>query len=190
AARVASSLWALTVVTGVAGAVLTVLAWRDLKPEDAYPFLGLPVAGAVYATLGALIVRRVGNRIGWMLLLEGLGLSIIWLTSAYAVVGVVTHPGVLPAAKPVGALSEWIFVPVLTGLVYMLLVFPTGTLPSPRWRPVATVAIAITGLALVGFIVTPRQVALPAPGGVSVKFPNPFAIRSLGHGVSTALVGT
>src|SRR5438874_12466250 len=49
AARVASGLWAFTVVIGVAGAVLTVVAWRDLKPEDAYPLLGLPVAGAVYA---------------------------------------------------------------------------------------------------------------------------------------------
>src|SRR5205823_1218724 len=48
----------------------------------------------------------------------------------------------------------------------------------------------ITALALVGFIVTPRVVGLPAPGGVSLKFPNPFAIQSLGHGISTVLVGT
>jgi signal transduction histidine kinase len=106
------------------------------------------------------------------------------------VVGAVTHPGVLPAAKPVGTLAEWIFVPIVTGLAYVLLVFPTGALPSPRWRPISTAAIAITALALVGFIVTPRQVALPAPGGVSLTFPNPFAIRSLGHGISTVLVGT
>src|SRR5207244_7762547 len=138
----------------------------------------------------ALIVRRVGNRIGWMLLAEGLLITIMCLTSAYAVVGVVTHPDVLPAAKLVGALSEWIFVPIVLGLAYVLLVFPTGTLPSPRWRPVSTAAIAVTALALIGFIVTPRRVALPAPGGVSLKFANPLAIRSLGHGLSTALVGT
>jgi hypothetical protein len=50
--------------------------------------------------------------------------------------------------------------------------------------------MGVTALALVGFIVTPRLVALPAPGGVSLKFPNPFAIRSLGHGISRVLVGT
>ena len=63
-------------------------------------------------------------------------------------------------------------VPIVLGLAYVLLVFPTGTLPSPRWRPVSTAAIAVTALALIGFIVTPRRVALPAPGGVSLKFAN------------------
>jgi two-component system, NarL family, sensor kinase len=91
----------------------------------------------VYATLGAMIVRRVGNRIGWMLVGEGLGLAIMCLTSAYAVVGIVTHPGLLPAAKLVGAISEWTFVPILLGLAYMFLIFPTGALPSPRWRPIS-----------------------------------------------------
>jgi signal transduction histidine kinase len=136
-----------------------------------------------------LIVRRVGNRIGWMLLGEGLGLTILSLTSAYAVVGILTHPGLLPAAKLIGAFAEWIFVPIAMGLAYVLLVFPTGALPSPRWRPISTAAIAVTALALVGFIVTPRLVALPAPGGVSLTFPNPVGIRSLGHGISTVLVG-
>jgi hypothetical protein len=64
----------------------------------------------VYATLGTLVVGRVGNRIGWLLLGEGLALSLMCLTSAYAVVGIVTHPGALPAARLVGATSEWTFV--------------------------------------------------------------------------------
>jgi signal transduction histidine kinase len=189
-ARASWALWASTVALSVVGAALIVVAWPSLKPADAAPDVGEPVAAVVYATLGALIVRRVGNRIGWMLLGEGLGLSLLCLTSMYAVVGVASHPGVLPWDKAVGALSEWIFVPIVTGLAYVLLVFPTGTLPSRRWRPVATVGIALMGVALVGFVVTPREVALPAPGGVSVTFPNPFGIRSLGLGISTTLFGT
>jgi hypothetical protein len=45
-------------------------------------------------------------------------------------------------------------------------------------------AIAISAIALLGFIVTPRLVALPAPGGVSVAYANPLGISSLGQGVT------
>jgi signal transduction histidine kinase len=188
--RAASGLWVATAVMGVAGVALTVVAWPDLKTSDSYSAMVTPLAGIVYATLGALIVRRAGNRIGWLLLGEGLGSALVAVTSAYAIVGVLTHPGALPAAKVVGVLSEWAFVPIVTTLAFALLVFPTGFLPSRRWRPVAAGAIALTAVALVGLIVTPRRVGLPAPGGVSLEYMNPLAIRSLGRGVSTALLGT
>jgi hypothetical protein len=45
-------------------------------------------------------------------------------------------------------------------------------------------------LSLVGFILTPRQVALPAVGGISLKYPNPFAVSSLKRGISTLMLGT
>jgi signal transduction histidine kinase len=188
--RAALALLAVTALVGVAGVLLTALAWHDLDPTDAYPNLGCAVAGILYATLGALIVRRVGNRIGWLLLGEGLSVAIMSATSAYAVVGLVTHPGALPGAKVIGLLAEWIFVPVVVGVAFLLLLFPTGRLPSRRWRPVAIVGLAVTAVSLVGFVVTPRMLALPAPGGVSLTYPNPFAIGSLSHGASTALVGT
>ena len=35
------------------------------------------------------------------------------------------------------------------------------------------------GLTLASFVVSTRQVALPAPGGISLVYPNPLAIRSL-----------
>jgi two-component system NarL family sensor kinase len=159
----------------VAGAVLTVKAWSDLVTSDAAFHLGDTVAAVVYATLGALIVRRAGNLIGWMLIGLGAGLAIMSLASAYAVLGI-THPGTLPAAEPVGLLAEWSFVPVLAGFGFMLLLFPTGTLPSPRWRPFAVLGLLATALAMIGFVVRPRLVALPAPGGVSLMFPNPLGI--------------
>src|SRR5262249_17658841 len=95
-----------------------------------------------------------------------------------------------PAPKVVGLFSEWIFVLVVMDLIYMLLLFPTGTLPSRRWLPVAWFGIALTALSMIGFAVTPRQVALPAPGGVSLTFANPFGIRSLGPVPSALLLGT
>ena len=77
----------------------------------------------------------------------------------------ITHPGTLPAPELVGLLAEWSFVPVFTALGFMLLLFPSGTLPSPRWRPLAGLGLLATALTMVGFVVRPRLMALPAPGG-------------------------
>src|SRR5205823_2755728 len=89
----------------------------------------------------------------------------------------------------VGALAEDAFVIVTTGLAALFLVFPTGRLPSPRWRPAAAAGLALTGLMLAAFVVSTRQVALPAPGGISLTFPNPFAVRALKPVLSATRLG-
>ena len=65
--RLIDALWAGSVLIAVAGAVLTGLTWSDFKANDAISQVGLPVSTVAYATLGALIVRRVRNPIGWLL---------------------------------------------------------------------------------------------------------------------------
>ena len=55
-----------------------------------------------------------------------------------------------------GLLAEWSFIPVFTGIGFMLLLFPSGTLPSPRWRPFAGLGLLATALTMVGFVVHPR----------------------------------
>ena len=181
--------WLSITVLSLAGAVLTVLAWGDLKTQDAVSNLSAAPAAVLYATLGVLIVRRAGNLIGWILIGLGAGLAIMSLASAYAVLGI-THPGTLPAPELVGLLAEWSFVPVLTGVGFMLLLFPSGSLPSPGWRPFAGLGLLATALTMAGFVVRPRLVALPAPGDTSLMFENPLGIRSLGPALSTVLIGT
>ena len=83
--------------------------------------------------------------------------------SAYAIFGVKAHPGTLPAAAAAGALAESAFVIVGAVLAALFLVFPTGRLPSPRWRPAALIGLGLTGLTLAAFVVSTRQVTLPAP---------------------------
>ncbi|HUK72453.1 MAG TPA: sensor histidine kinase [Streptosporangiaceae bacterium] len=181
--------WLSITVLSLAGAVLTVLAWGDLKTQDAVSNLSAAPAAVLYATLGVLIVRRAGNLIGWILIGLGAGLAIMSLASAYAVLGI-THPVTLPAPELVGLLAEWSFVPVLTGVGFMLLLFPSGSLPSPGWRPFAGLGLLATALTMAGFVVRPRLVALPAPGDTSLMFENPLGIRSLGPALSTVLIGT
>jgi signal transduction histidine kinase len=187
--RATAVVWALVAALSLAGAVLTVMAWGDLKTQDAVSNLSTAPAAVLYATLGALIVRRAGNIIGWILIGIGAGLAIMSLASAYAVLGI-THPGTLPAPELVGLLAEWTFTPVLTGVGFMLLLFPSGSLPSPGWRPFAGLGLLATALTMIGFVVHPRLVALPAPGDTSLMFENPLGIRSLGPVLSTVLIGT
>ena len=189
ARRATAVAWLSITVLSLAAAVLTVLAWGDLKTQDAVSNLSAVPSAVLYATLGALIVRRAGNIIGWILIGIGAGLAIMSLASAYAVLGI-THPGTLPAPELVGLLAEWTFVPVLTGVGFLLLLFPSGSLPSPGWRPFAGLGLLATALTMVGFVVHPRMVALPAPGDTSLMFENPLGIRSLGPVLSTVLIGT
>ena len=181
-------LWLATAVLGVGGAVLTVLTWSDLAVSDAVPNLVSGISGIVYATLGALIVRRARSVIGWLLLVEGVGLAYLSFASAYAVFGLVTSPGSLPAARIVGASARWSFQPTTLALATILFVFPTGTLLSRRWRPVLAIWIVAATLTTIGFVFDPKPIGLPAPGGVSVVYPNPLAVE--GNLISTLLVGT
>jgi len=189
ARRATAVVWLLITVLSVANLILTIMARNDLATTDAVSGLIYAPAPVLYATLGALIVRRAGNVIGWMLIGIGGAQAISWLASAYAVFGV-AHPGALPAPELAGLLGEWSFIPVFTGIGFMLLLFPSGTLPSPRWRPWAGLGLLATALTMVGFVVRPRLMALPAPGGVSLMLENPLGVRSLGPVLSTVLIGT
>ncbi|MGN6177447.1 MAG: hypothetical protein ACTHPS_31515, partial [Streptosporangiaceae bacterium] len=187
--HITAAAWVLVTAVSLAGAVLTVLASGNLVTSDTISNFAAAPAAILYATLGALVVRRAGNVIGWLLLGEGAALAIMAAASAYAVLGI-THPGTLPAPELVGLLAEWSVVPVFSVLGFMLLLFPSGTLPSPRWRPFAGLGLLATALAMIGIVVQPGLMALPAPGGESLAVANPLGIGSLGPVLSTVLIGT
>jgi signal transduction histidine kinase len=186
--RLSAALWIATALVALAGVVLTVVAWGDLVTSDAVPNLVSAIAGLVYATLGVLIVRRARNVFGWILQGLGLGLAFLSLTSAYAVIGLVTSPGSLPGPEAAGMIAELTWVLTAPSLAFMLFFFPTGRLPSSRWRPVFGIGIAAIALTWIGFIVNPVRYGVPAPGG-ALKFANPWGIDSLAKPISTVLVG-
>jgi hypothetical protein len=88
----------------------------------------------LYAGTGYLImVRRPGNAIGALLALVGLLLATELLTEQYPLYGLVTAPGSLPAARLVGWLSVVVSVLTVYLLLFLVLIFPDGRLPSRRW---------------------------------------------------------
>ena len=187
--RAVTAVWLAGVLASLAAIAVTGLTWNVLSTSDAVSNVADAAGAIVYAALGALIVRRTGNLVGWFMLAEGVGLAVMAAGSVYAVFGLKAYPGTLPAPAAVGALAESAFVVASSGLAAIFLVFPSGRLPSPRWRPAAVTGLALTGLMLAAFVVGTRQVALPAPGGESLVFANPLAVRPLKPVLSVTRLG-
>jgi signal transduction histidine kinase len=177
--RASAAALTATVALALAGLVLTGLEWNALAPSDGATNVGSLTGAIAYAALGALIVRRAGNLVGWFMLVTGAATAVMTTGSAYAIYGLQVHLGTLPGAAVTGALAEAVFTLVSISLAPLMLFFPTGRLPSPRWRPAALAGLVLAGLSLASFVVSTRQVALPAPGGVTLQYANPLAIRAL-----------
>jgi hypothetical protein len=95
--RAVTAALAATVLIALAGLVLTGLEWGSLATSDAVGSVGTVAGSIAYAALGALIVRRAGNLVGWFMLAEGAATAVMTTGSAYAIFGVKAHPGTLPA---------------------------------------------------------------------------------------------
>lgn len=66
----------------------------------------LAIAVVVYAATGRLITSRLpSNAIGWLLGLIGLSVAASTLAEQYALYGLATAPGSLPAVRQIGALA-------------------------------------------------------------------------------------
>src|SRR2546430_13920929 len=122
--------------------------------------LAFPVIGAVIAT------RRPGNRIGWIFVAVGVSFAVASLSSEYASYALITRRGAVPFGGFAAWVATWAWPPgIVLTFTFLLLVFPTGALPSPPWGAAASLAWAAVALTVV-----PGGVAgWPIPGPVPVK---------------------
>ena len=173
----AVSLTILTLAVLAAGMVFTVLNTSRIGPARVGLSAVLCAAVLLYAASGRLITsRRPGNAIGWLLGSIGLAVATSMVAEQYALYGVATAPGAVPAAKAVGCLaSVGAFATVLL-LFFIVLLFPDGHLPSPRWRPVLW-AMAVV---FIGWGTQQFQAGATVTGGLTnalqaggATYPNP-----------------
>ena len=150
----------------------------DFRTQPLVEVAPLWLAFSAFMVVGALIVaHRPGNPIGWIfsaiaLLAAGGGLAETYARYAYE-----TRPGSLPGAIVATwfAWSSW-YPTVALAVVFTPLLFPTGRLLSPRWRPVAWLAGAAT-VAIVALAVLQPTFVLESGRTVD----NPIGIAAAGN---------
>ncbi len=169
----ACALWALTMLC------LAVVPWLDELLRRAgradlvqfvFPDVAVPVLAVVSsATVGAVVAaRRPAHPVGWLLLGIALSLTATAATAQYFVYGLLVRPGALPAARYAVLYQPATAFTALTLIGFVLLLTPTGSLPSPRWRwPARVMAVTPVVLVLVvtlaGGPVDPRYQARGGP---------------------------
>jgi hypothetical protein len=131
------SAWGLWALTALAVAPTLLLASLN-EPSSARNSAVVALVILAFSTVGALVAsRRPENPIGWLFLAGASCWVLGELALEYAVYAVVTVPGTLPAGAWAGWFGGWARgVGWLIIALFLLLLFPTGRLPSPRWRPV------------------------------------------------------
>jgi hypothetical protein len=175
-AALAWALAGLAVLSGVPSIRLMSLVWFEGSPEAAPTIATLgPVSLAVVsaATVGALVAsRRPRHPVGWLLLGVSLAVAVNVLVEPYVKYGLLVRPRSLPAARHLVGVVYSTFIVALSCAGFVLLLTPTGSLPSPRWRWWARVAAAAPVLTVVGFAVQPDPMAPDYLG-------NPLAVPAL-----------
>ena len=137
--------------------------------------LGLPAVGALVAA------RQPANRVGHLLLgiglAFGLGLALTGIGRQMAE----TNP---ETSAKLAVLSSRLWTVGLVQIPVLVLLFPTGRLPSRRWRPVLVALLALAGLAIITGLIAPG----PADASAGVGMENPWAVPALAP-ITVAVAG-
>ena len=160
--------WTVT-ISLVAGALVFGLANR---PEAPLYEVTSTLITPTFATLGALIAsRRPGNVIAWIFLAAGVLGGVQIFSGQYAKVALAPDGSTLPG----GSLAAWFATlaqnSFVIAILFLILLFPDGTLPSRRWRPVAWA---------IGTFIAVSMVIVALSPGPFVDFPsasNPFGVE-------------
>jgi hypothetical protein len=109
------------------------------------------VSFVAFAPMGALIAsRRPENPIGWIACGIGLLNVVSGAAFEYAARALLMDPGSLPGGELASWLSAWTWAPGLALVAFLMLLFPTGSPPTRRWRWVGWVAAANILVLVVG----------------------------------------
>jgi signal transduction histidine kinase len=180
-------LFGLTVACIAVGLVFTILDHRtfgsswDVAGQITFllGFAAFPIVGYVLAS------RRPDQRIGWVVFATGIAFGVDALLGSYAGYAIHGGAGGVAVGKWFAAVDSPMWVPIVAlPATFLLLLFPDGHLPSPRWRwfaRVLGVALCIVVLAI-----------LLSPGPMTdTGYPdlaNPLGVEAIAPLLDAALV--
>jgi hypothetical protein len=185
-ARLAWALWTLAMLG------LPATVWLDrLLIEAGLPELATvlssgnltsAVAAVSAATVGAVVAsRRPYHRVGWLLVALGLSIAASGFAFSYTRYGLVARPGALPAAGYLAGFANGAVFLYLSLAGFVLLLAPTGKLPSARWRWWARVQVAALVVAFLSSALAPMPLYPEYP-----EIGNPLGVAALADGPLTA----
>lgn len=165
---------------------------RDGTTASAMVFTAVPIVGALVAS------RRAGRLIGWLFIALGATMAVWVLADGLAVYGLRTHPGAIAGARWFAWLANWIWIPGWALTAVAGLVFPTGRLPSRRWRLVlwtlGVVTTAFSGATAVASGQLTNYLFQPNPAGALDLGVSGRTVKLIGDGalgaVGLAVVGS
>lgn len=149
--------------------VLSILNGSD---EDLFTIVIAIVMVLGYTTLGAMAAaREPRNPTGWLLMSIALGMVLSAASEEWFRYTSVTSPGSLPLRVFMGWLTGWSGFIMLASIPLLLFTFPTGHLPSPRWRWVVRATMGAIALGWLAGILKPGPIdhgyaAITNPTGV------------------------
>jgi len=150
--------WVLLTVTVV---LMLVEVPLSLGQEALFDTVGFGLLGLTFAALGSLVAaRHPGNPIGWIFCAEGVSTAVSENCEALSYSD-------LPMADLGAWMADWIWVVDLSVYAVVFLLFPTGRLPSRRWR------IVVWALAAALLLGVPGQALNPDTPD------NPFKVESV-----------
>ena len=168
--------WTLAVVSiALAWSSFAIKIWSGMVfgVEDTALILPGLLGGTAFAIVGALIASRTGNAIGWVFLGIAASSSISLPAQNWVDAAEETTRD-LPLLGVADWLSQWPFFLALGLLIAVFFLYPTGRLPSERWRiPWRLYATSLV-VTVVGFALLPsrREIA-------GTELTNPIGAESL-----------
>ena len=179
--------WALCATAGVllVTSIVLSIVLGTWDQEDTGLAIPAALGTLAMAVIGALLASRTGNVIGWLYLSIPV---IFWVSQLAQDLYDYGFERAAGYSSVVYWFSQWPFFATMLLFVAIFYLFPTGRLPSSRWRWPWRIYIGAATVTIVGFAVLPYREVHELTG---FTVTNPLGIRAIEEplGIALAVAG-